>query len=243
MAAPILWVEAFPKTPALVRCQARIRGWLIRKRLALAGPGVLCRKDLVNDEDLVTCETKERLHPMDYFAFEEAGKVWWFAFPTLWTWCRQSIVPSNPYTKVALSPDTRRRLREMWAARHRKTQPVPVESLNPLERLRHRWNILTQMFQDNGFADIHPNEFMRFGGGDCLTMFSLLHQDLLVVLSDRDPHREAILRYCRRAIHSPPSLPSGQYILQSSYILTLILLIPKNPYSLVFSVLSAFYRC
>ena len=243
MSSPVLWVQSFPLTPALVRCQARIRGWLVRKRLALAGPGVLSRKDLTNDEELVTCETKERLHPFEYFAFEEAGKVWWFAFPTIWTWCRQSDVPSNPYTKVPLSQDTRRRLREMWSFRHRRNLAVPVESLNPLERLRQRWNILIQTFQDNGFADIHPDEFMRFNGVDCLTMFSLLHQDLLVVLNDRDPHRDAILRYCRRALHSPPALPSGQYILQCSYILMVILSIPKNPYSIVFSVLSAFYRC
>ena len=244
MATPVIWADVFqPTKPALIRCQARIRGWLVRNRLALAGPGVLRRKDVTNDEDLVTCESKDSIHPWSYFAFEENGKVWAFTFSTIWTWCRQSTEPTNPYTKVALSQETRQRLREMWAHRQRTMLALPIESLNPMDRLRQRWNILSQVFRDNGFVDVHPENFLRFTSSEYHTMFMLLHQDLLVVLHDKNPHREKILRYCRRGMTVNPPMPSGQYILQSAYILLVILSTPKTPYSLVFSVLSAFYRC
>ncbi len=244
MSTPVLWADVFrPTAPRLVRAQARIRGWLVRSRLALAGPGVLNRKVVTNDEDLVTCVSKQDIHPWTYFGFEENGKVWGFAFSTLWTWCRQSMDPTNPYTKVPLSQETRRRLRDMWAYRHRHTLMLPIESLNPVDRLRQRWTILTQLFRDNGFIDVHPENFLRFTSSEYHTMFMLLHQDLLIVLDDQDPHREKILRYCRRGMTIHPPRPSAQYILQSTYILMIILSTPKNPYSLVFSILSAFYRC
>lgn len=204
---------------------------------------MLRRKDLVNDEELATCEAKDRLHPFEYFAVEEGGKVWWFSFETLWTWCRQSAEPTNPYTKVALSSATRRRLREAWGYRLRHRITVPIESSNPLDRLMQRWNILTQTFRDNGFVDVDPRTFMQFTGIESFSMFTMLYQDLSGVLSERDPQRDVILRYCSRGMASGTPLPSGQYVLRAAYILMIILSIPKNPYSLVFSVLSAYYRC
>lgn len=242
MTAPVLWATVF-RRPGIARAQALVRGWLLRKRLALSGPGVLRRKDLANDEELVSCEAKERLYPFEYFAFEEAGKVWWFSFDTLWTWCRQSDEPTNPYTKVPLSSATRRRLRDMWGYRHRHRIPLPVESLNPIDRLTQRWNILTQAFRDNGFVDVRPDTFLQFTGIEIFAMFTMLYQDLCFVISERDPHRDAILRYCRRGMASGTPLPSGQYVLQGAYILMVMMSIPKNPYSLIFSVLSAYYRC
>jgi hypothetical protein len=92
-------------------------------------------------------------------------------------------------------------------------------------------------------VDIHPDTFVQFTGIETFSMFTMLHQDLCFVLSDRDPQRDAILRYCRRGIASGTPLPSGQYVLQAPYILMVMLSIPKNPYNLIFSILSAYYRC
>ncbi len=131
----------------------------------------------------------------------------------------------------------------MWGYRHRHRIPLPIESLNPVDRLTQRWNILTQTFRDNGFVDVHPETFLHFTGIEIFSMFTMLYQDLSFVLSERDPHRDTILRYCRRGMASGTPLPSGQYILQGSYILMIMLSIPKNPYSIIFSVLSAYYRC
>ena len=241
MKVPLLWsslhVRSSDKTS---RVQALVRGWLIRRRIALAGPGVLCRKDLANEEDLVTCESN--IHPMEYFAFEENGKVWWFSFSSLWSWCRRSHEPLNPYTKVPLSDDTLNRLFSMWAYRRRHRHGNPEEPLGFEERLLFRWNTLSQVFRANGFPQMHPRSFLPMNKAEYMSMFSLLHQDLMVTLSEKDPHREKILRFCRRALSSTEMMQPKQYILQSVYILMILLSIQKQPFKVAFSTLSAFYR-
>lgn len=235
---PVLWATLHAsRRSGVVRIQALVRGWLVRHRLRLAGPGVLRRSGLANDEELFTCESKDRYDPLSYFAFEEAGKIWWFDFANLWRWCVRSHVPVNPYTKVPLSTETRQRLREIW----RRTRP-PESSVYE-ERLLYRWNVLVQIFLDNGFTDLHPQQFLSFTRADLLSMFLLLHQDLLIVLRESDPHRETLLRYCRRGMSVSDAVRSPQYILQSAYILLWMLSIPKEPYTLVFTILSALYRC
>ncbi len=241
---PVLWVTVHrSRQTGIGRIQARVRGWLVRQRLRLAGPGVLRRTALANDEDLFTCESKDRQHPLSYFAFEEAGKTWWFDLESLWAWSLRSHEPVNPYTKVPLSADTRRRLRELWGYAHRNRLPLPAEAPGYEERLLHRWNGVVQTFVDNGFLDLHPRQFVRFTKTDFLSMFLLLYRDLLLVLRESDPQRDKILRYCRRAASVSAATRSPHYILQSVYVLRILLSIPKEPYPLVFSILSALYRC
>jgi hypothetical protein len=113
---------------------------------------------VTNDEDLVTCESKETIRPFDYFGFEENGKVWCFSFPSLWKWAVRSHQPVNPYTKVPLDIETRKRMHEYWAYRHRHRLDVPEEPTVLQERIRARWNVLCQMFDNYHFGDI-TNEF------------------------------------------------------------------------------------
>ena len=243
MKTPVLWTTVHrERYVGVARIQACVRGWLVRTRLRLAGPGVLSRKGLANDDDLVTCESKDRQHPMTYFAFVENGKTWWFDFQSLWHWTVRSHEPVNPYTKVPLSSDTRKRLRDIWGYHYRHRLDLPDEAPTFGERLRYRWNVLVQTFVDNGFVDLHPNQFLGLNREEYSTMFTLLHQDLLVVLRESDPQREKLLRYCRRGIVTAQAQRSLS-VLQSSYIMLLLLTIPKNPYSMVFSILSALYRC
>lgn len=111
----VLWADAnASKTACIIKIQAFVRGGLLRKRLRLNGPGVLYRSGLANDEDLVTCEDKERQDPLTYFAFNENGKVWWFDYATLSNWVYRSNIPLNPYTKVPLDIDTKRRMFQIW---------------------------------------------------------------------------------------------------------------------------------
>ena len=241
---PTIWATAVrAQTQPIVRLQALVRGWLVRLRLRLAGPGVLSRKNLANDEELVTCEPKDREHPMTYFAFEENGKVWWFSFESIWRWSRQSHEPLNPYTKVPLSQDTRKRLRGVWSYAQHRHASVPEESTDFQQRLTCRWNLVSQAFADHGFVDIRPAVFVELMPEELHTMFVFLERDIEIILPKNDPFKARALRLCRRAIHASTGTNPVLYRLWSVYAVLLLLTLQKDPYSMTFMVLSALYRC
>ena len=140
----------------------------------------------------MTCTAKDRQFPLDYFAFEEAGKVWWFDFDSLWQWVVRS--PVNPYTRTPLTEDTRRRLWAVWAHRSRMSADLPPEPKTLDARLLSRWTVLCRIFADNGFVDVHPGQFHTFTKADFLSMFILLKRDLSVVLPSWDPARARAIR-------------------------------------------------
>ena len=226
----MLWATVHARAP-VVRIQALVRGWLLRKRLALAGPGVLRRKDLANDEDLFTCESKDRHDPMAYFAFEEGGKIWWFDAQSFWGWMNRSVEPVNPYTKTPIPTEARRRFR---AIQRMCKFPYGPETLNDL--LLRRWNVIVQVFRDNGFIDVHPQQFANFDSPEYRTMWEFLERDLQIVLPERYIHRDQLIRLCRRGQRATGPVYSSALLLK-------MLMIPRDPYVLVFSMLSAFYRC
>jgi hypothetical protein len=238
-----LWAEVHKKRgDAMIRAQALVRGWLIRRRLGLAGPGVLCRKKTTNDEDLVSYESKDKVNPFEYFAFTENGKVWWFEFSTLWKWCARSHEPINPYTKVPVDNETLKRLHASWSYRYRHKLPLPEEPTHPRDRLHTRWNIVCALFSNYGFGAIEPRMFEQMSKMQYYTMFRFISDDIQIVMSDRDPYKEFILRMCLRAQQCVHALQTDLYVLQSTYTLLLLLLRPKDPYVLAFTVLSALYR-
>lgn len=232
----VLWTKANRHRD--VRCiQALVRGWLIRKRLRIAGPGVLSRKDLSNDDEPFHYETKETCNPLTYFAFEENGKTWWFHSHGLWKWCVRSHEPTNPYTRTPLAPETRTRLRELWVSQGRwATWSESYE-----DRVEERWNVICQIFADYGFLDVHPRAFLDLDHRDILSMFVLLHQDLRTVLHEKNPFRNRILHLCRLGM--TPQETSGRYLRRATYVLLMMLTMPKDAYVIVFSALSALYRC
>lgn len=245
MRAPTLWatVNQAHQSP-LAKLQGWVRGHLLRRRLSLAGPGVLRRTNLANEEDFATCHELSRIHPLEYFEFEENGKTWGFVFESLWRWIIRSPTPVNPYTKVPLSIETRRRLREVWMSRFRKGVVRQPESDNPAERTRYRWTVLCHHFADYGFAGTHPETFQEFTRLDLLSMFTLLERDIQVVIPATHPFRERILSVCRRrALSADSPLPGENFSLRCANSLLYILSLPSDPYVLTFSILSAFYRC
>jgi hypothetical protein len=212
-----------------------VRGWLLRKRLALAGPGVLCRKNLANDEDLETCEESTREHPLRYFAFEESGKVWWFSFPTLWKWCIRS--PTNPYTKVPLSTETRKRLREVWYYHRRHKLPLPTPPPQFDERMRAYWNVILQTLEDYGFGEVFIS--MNISKTEYLAILRMIYDDIPVTMRNAFD-RERVRRHIRNVFASNAGV--SLYRLQCAYTLMLILMVPKDPYELAFTILSSLYR-
>lgn len=237
---PRLWAAVVKDRVApLARFQAIFRGWKIRKYLAVCGPGVLRRAACVNDEELVTLESKNRQHPFDYFGLEEAGKIWWFDFCTLWDWSVRSVTPTNPYTNVELSHEAKQRIKVLWAYRRRKGMPLASESGVPTtDRIFRRWTAVCQIFRFYGFEDVHPNMFVDLTKENLVTMFRFLTTDLNEM--HKKPHR--ILAYCTRGLQSARHLAPNSYIMTSLNALVFMLM-DTNAYDFVFMVLSALYRC
>ena len=243
MRSPVLWVDANrSRTPPIVKIQACARGWLVRKRLWYAGPGVLFRRDLANDEDIITCTEKDKVHPLDFFSFVENDKVWWFEFSSLWTWCSRNEEPTNPYTKVRLSADTRKRLRTVWGYKRRHREELPPESQSYEERLRHRVNILCQHFADYGFDGVYPETLMRFTKDDYITLFVLLQRDIETVIPQSNPFRVILSYLCANRVRVATGTPPTNYVLQCISLLLHIVTLYKDPYVITFSILSAYYR-
>jgi hypothetical protein len=240
---PILWVDAHrDKSIHAICIQKWIRGWLIRVRLRRNGPGVLCRKNVANTEDLATFEDVTKQDPFSYFAFEENGKIWWFDYDTIYKWCLRNTEPTNPYTKVLLDLNTKKRIFFIWSYRVRHKLPVPEESSNYEERLVGRWNMLCQLFSCYGFGTIDPEHFRRFGKVQMHTIFRMILDDLPIVFRDDDMFSKRIRHCCIRGIETVHTTSTEIYVLQSVHKLLYITTIPRDPYVLLFTMLSAFYR-
>ena len=228
-----LWKDNNTKDIRVVKCQSYARRWLVLRHLRLAGPGVLSRKGLANDEELVSCGEPSSLYPLDYFAFEENGKIWWFDFASIWTWCLKSLEPSNPYTRCPLSIDTRKRLREMWVMRNNRNLPVPAEPVPGDDRIRHRWMLLCQIFADNGFTDVSLDQLVRISRSSHIAMWRFLREDSKLA------YKPSLYMLCRQLLDSN----SSSYIVNSLRMLIRLTTQQKEPYITVFNVMSAIYRC
>jgi len=240
---PVLWTSLHQDKHSLVtKIQANVRGWLVRCRLKRAGPGVLSRKSLMNDDDLVTCVTKEREYPFDYFGFTENGKQWWFHFKTLWTWCLKTPIPTNPYTKVPLDKETRIRMREVWAYNRRTQYDLPIEPIGFEERVFGRWKLLCQIFEDNGFGYIKPETFMHMKKQDYIVMFQFILDDLETVLPNSNLTKQISKRYCLYALHGASVSLNNHFILQAVYSLLLMLTASRDVYIPTYLTLTALYR-
>jgi hypothetical protein len=233
-----LWADVHKeKIKRFTKVQALYRGWCVRRVLVLAGPGVLKRAGCVNDDDLVTCESKERQHPMSYFGIEEAGKIWWFDFGTAWEWCIRTVTPLNPYTNVPFQHADLARLRKIHLYRRRKRLVVPTPSRDLPENIRRRWTVLAQIFRGFGFEDTHPEQFANLNHQNMTAMFRLLIDDLEAMPR---PNRRLLTLCSRGALAAHTSNLS--YIISSLNILT-IALTDSQSYDIVFLLLSALYRC
>jgi hypothetical protein len=231
----ILWSSVNgDKLEAATRIQAGVRGWLLRRRLALAGPGVLSRAGVANTEDLETCEVAD---PLSYFGFIEAGKTWWFDFATIWKWAQTSVEPTNPYTRVPLDVATRKRLHRLWSARRHRRESIPTDPIRFEDRLRSRWTITCQVFANYGLGTMQPDLFLRLTKNDYIVLFRMLRDDLRT----SHPNRYA-LNLIHRCLITAWTLPPTQFILQGSYALMAMLLHAKDPYPLAFYILAALYR-
>jgi hypothetical protein len=167
---------------AILRIQSVWRGHAIRKLLRLAGPGVLNRKVCHNEEELTTCVEKERQNPLDYFAINEKGTIWWFDQRTIFQWSHKNLEITNPYTRQPLSIEDRKRLRELYVLRLRRGKPAyhspDAYPTTVVERRDLRWLRIAQILHEHDFTDLRHENFLSLNRGQIYGFVDLFLNDL-----------------------------------------------------------------
>lgn len=157
------------------------KGYHVRNRLKLAGPGVLNRSQCHNEEELVLSEPKEKIHPFDYFAFKEDEKIWWFDIRSFISLFRSALNPTNPYTRQPLSAETRSRARLIYKYRFNNKlplyhQPFPKMTLEQL--VENQWMRVCQNVVECGFDDIRPELLMSLNKTKIFIVLTSMMDDM-----------------------------------------------------------------
>jgi len=226
------------------------RGWYTRHLLHLAGKGVLRREECHNEDELITGNEKHQVHPMDYFSFVEAGKLYWFDVRSIYQWSLQTINPVNPYTKQELDTETRTRLKECIFQRELRMLPTFHDPLDPAgtKIVEIRWMLICQILKEILFVDVDPLMFTVLSQTDIWRFTTFLRYDLML---HADKHKH--LDHSRRNIYLHWICRSWKlqtlgnctelYILKNLGATILhILKDCKKPYEICFMILSARYR-
>ena len=174
---PRIWSVVNDIDKRVIQISKVWRGYRIRRLLKLAGPGVLKRSVCHNEEELVLLEDRHSVHPLNYFAFEDGGMVWWFDVRSMIGCLNSALVPTNPYTRQPLGIDARFRLRMLYKYRVNNRlptvySPVPKRPLHDL--IQCQWMRVCQILHENGFEDAHPNTFAGIPAAMSLYYFLML---------------------------------------------------------------------
>lgn len=212
----------------------------MRKYLSLLGPGVLNRTNCMNDEDLLTCEEKDKQNPLDYFAFEQNGKIWWFDFNTIWAWLCKNNEFVNPYNKMDVPTEAVSRLFAVYEYRRRHRMSYPEEPNTREERIQMRLRLLCNVFKTQGFVDSHVNMFNGIQRSNYIVMFRMLCTDIDHATIENKQKLKAI---CQHALHRMLSMPHQNAISYALHVLLHIILEQRNQYPITFMILSAMFRC
>jgi hypothetical protein len=158
------------------------RGYLVRKRLKLAGPGVLNRSKCTNEEDIGTFDEKEKVHPLNYFGFNENSNVYWADIRSMIALLKTNTIPQNPYTRNDLSIEARRRLREIYKYRLRNAMSTAHNKDEyTLETIvADRWLQISQIIYEHEIDQINPIRFQALSSGE---LFEFLNTVLVETYS------------------------------------------------------------
>jgi len=247
--SPRIWKDVNNLDSKAVRIQKVWRGYSLRQWLLLAGPGVLKRSICHNDEELVTLEDKESVNPLDYFAFEENEKVYWFDIRSLSENCMTKVDPTNPYTREPISIETRRRLRALCVKRDRnKLENMHnTRGSRTVDEIIHTtWINICQIIIENGFFEMSPLYFVSLNRSQLFIFISILRQDLTAWAAEHTNPKSRRYRYVfwmKRLIDEYSKgmdLPRVSYL--TGRVLTAILNDVPNNYPVCFIIMSALHR-
>lgn len=237
---------------AILRLQSIWRGYALRKLLRLAGPGVLKRTLCHNEEELTTCVEKDKQNPLDYFAIDDNGTIWWFDQRTMFQWSHRQLEITNPYTRQPLSVEDRRRLRELYVLRLRQGRSAYHSNdafpSDLIGRRDLRWLRIVQILREHDFADYHHENFLAMNRGQLYAFTELFLEDLrwwTFHVPGRAKSRQAHYLVWIRNLYKMfflrrPETPQMSYEL-AGHLLS-ILNDCKMPYDICFYIVSAFVR-
>ncbi len=225
------------------------KGYILRKRLYLAGPGIFYRNICNNQDELMSLEPISSVDIFDYFGFEENGKVYGFDLRTILDSLQRNLIPTNPYTRQPLKLEDRKRLREIYGYRIRNKLETTYENnrVNTPELiLTNRWTQICQIAEENGFSDISPNLFMNLNKSQLYILLSMIYNDLKTWAAEhKTPRSRRVLYLCwtHNVLKKYSTSQSAmEYSFFVSSILLSILYNSVEPYNVCFIIMSALYR-
>ena len=225
------------------------KGYLVRKRIKMAGIGGLNRSMCHNSEELVSLEPISSVDLFDYFGFEENGKVYGFDVRTILDTMQRNLVPTNPYTRQPLTIEDRKRLREIYSyrVRHKLDTSYEHNTLRTTDLiLINRWTQLSQIIEENGFFNTNPNLFLGLNKSQLYAFLAMIHNDLKTWAAEHKPPHSKRFLYVFWTNNVMKRYPNAQSVAEYSFFVSSILLSvlydSVEPYPICFIIMSALYR-
>jgi hypothetical protein len=246
---PKLWIDINHVNSKIVLISKLWRGYFVRKRLRLAGDGVLKRSICNNADELMSFESISKVHPFDYFGFEENGKVYGFHICSMLEIINRAISPQNPYTREPLDIQTRKRLREIYGFRFRNKLPIHHEDSRLVGTeiiLTNRWLQLSQIIEENGFYNLNPNVFLGLNKSQLYIFLNMIMNDVKTWAAehaDKKSSRFIFIFWLKSILNKHSTSQTVQeYSFYVSSILLTILYNTVEPYAMSFIIMSSLYR-
>jgi len=246
---PRIWLYVNDLDSKAILIQKNWRRHAIRSWIKLAGQGVLNRSCCHNDEEIVTFEDKKSVHPLDYFSFEENGKIYWFDTRSLSENSMTVQQPINPYTRQPLTIETRRRLRQICYKRHRKNLPnihSTTSTRDVDEIVNTTWLSVCQMVEENGFFGMSPLYFVSLNRTQLFVFVTIIAQDLTAWAAEHTSVQSRRRRYVfwmKRLIDEfTPENNITRLSYLSSRVLTTILNDCMDNYAVCFMIMASLHR-
>lgn len=196
----VRWKPPDEHVELVVKLQSLVRRFLVNRRLHYAGPGVLCRRVCVNDEELVTLDDKASVHPFEYFGWQEGDKVWWMSIPSILQLFGAELHPTNPYSRTPFPLEARSRLRWVYIYRIRHSLPFSHAPIAGQNLMIFRMNTISQIMEEYSYDGFHPETWYAMSSHQTFGYLEKLIQLLAGWVLERPlkPWRNSLLNHVRR---------------------------------------------
>lgn len=183
----------------LARIQARIRGWVVRLHNSWRGPGLLDRRIVSNEDELVSGDGKYEVPLESFFSFSElpldscgnstgtpakqqglTGQhaPYWFDVASLHKWTYGKLSPTNPYTRQPIPMEARERLRKVVGLLAKQGTRLNDQALSAIPNLDDRaWALTVDLvcrYHEMGLTDVRIAWFLELNNSDRFVVMQML---------------------------------------------------------------------